>query len=131
MSTEPNYDAIRAAAKNEIKVMGGHRDNWNLEQVRTIVEAVPAMCDEIKRLTEIVNAEPWDLKEWPVQTHMRSKTMDEHLAKIKCLFGKELYADLQSTNTLLREAIGNAHSFGRMSEHVIIVKMCKILKEAL
>lgn len=30
------------------------------------------------------------LKEWPVQTRMRSKTMDEHIEKTRCLFGKEL-----------------------------------------
>lgn len=41
----------------------------------------------------------WDLKEWPVQTHLRSKTMDEHIEKIKCLFGDELSPFIKITPT--------------------------------
>ena len=45
----------------------------------------------------------WDLKEWPVQTHLRSKTMGEHIEKIECLFGDKLSPWIRVENRLPEE----------------------------
>lgn len=62
-----------------------------------------AMCDALEAKD---GPGQWSLKEWPHQTHLRAKTAEELLAKVKCLFGEQLFfAQLQAKDKEIEQAI--------------------------
>ena len=60
---------------------------------KVIVKATKKRQDQLQ-----AKLKEWDYREWPFQTHLRAKTKEKHLEQIRCLFGKELFAELETKN---------------------------------
>lgn len=92
----------------------GFTARWQKEKINRLREKVAKGITLLKRAVAQLQAKDKELaelqpsiEEWPVQTRMRSKTMEEHIEKIKCLFGDKLFdakdKEIEAWKTKLRQ----------------------------